>query len=530
MGGNPFTSTGCNTCRRRKVKCDETRPECRRCTEHGHVCTGYERERVFIHKSSTSMGEGPQKLVRRAHATADKGTHQLVPVEPEIPRCNTSVELRSQLFQCFVDCFVPSSEYIRDSTGKNILQTLPDLAGDSRLLDKAVISLSSAFLAKQNQDRHLLEYSTKLYGNAIRMLNGKIRSGSTLGKDVLYTTVVFQIYELINCSPPGFSAWIAHVQGSNAITNQCAGSHGDSAAEKLFHRQLKFVTLCDAIGKRQAPRLYYPPAKHHDPSQGTEKIDPIDEIMDELVELTALMEEVDDFIEHEVEDTHEARHMGRRLLDLCFALEEKLHMICLGMQKRLGVPSLLPPDPEFWSGFRKSLQTDLFADHLQFPSMTCAECHLLYWTSLILLYPLIDQILASPGCPDEYRAPLRTGTSENATDASESPLDLTMTGSFPKFTALAVHYANEICRSVAYCLQPNMKTLGAQLLLAPLSQCAQFYCVHGLTHEYKWCQMVFMLVPQLGLSIGFFLKDMVWPKYYSAHRYKPSPPESPSSA
>ena len=38
-------------------------------------------------------------------------------------------------------------------------------------------------------------------------------------------------------------AWIAHVQGSNAVIGQCAERKDESIAEKLFHRQLKYVTV-----------------------------------------------------------------------------------------------------------------------------------------------------------------------------------------------------------------------------------------------------------------------------------------------
>ncbi|KAH6875339.1 maltose O-acetyltransferase [Alternaria rosae] len=35
------TKTGCGTCRRRKKKCDEAKPECNNCTRGGFVCEGY---------------------------------------------------------------------------------------------------------------------------------------------------------------------------------------------------------------------------------------------------------------------------------------------------------------------------------------------------------------------------------------------------------------------------------------------------------------------------------------------------------
>ncbi|OAA69829.1 C6 zinc finger domain protein [Cordyceps fumosorosea ARSEF 2679] len=37
----PKVKTGCITCRVRRVKCDETKPHCKRCTAYGYVCDGY---------------------------------------------------------------------------------------------------------------------------------------------------------------------------------------------------------------------------------------------------------------------------------------------------------------------------------------------------------------------------------------------------------------------------------------------------------------------------------------------------------
>ncbi|KAK6832764.1 hypothetical protein RU639_004384 [Aspergillus parasiticus] len=516
MGGIPFKSTGCNTCRRRKVKCDEAKPECLRCVKNGHVCTGYERSRVFIHKSSNAMEDDALKFTRRPKALlSDPRTYQVDQVGPGVPQLNTDVEVRSQLFQSFIDGYLPQSQYICDRTGKNILQTLPDLSRSSLLLDKAVVALSTAFLAKQNQDRHLLQNSTKIYGNAIQMLNGKISSGRALGKDVLYTTIIFQIYELINCSPPGFGAWIAHVQGSSAIINQCSGQDDETAASRLFRRQLKFVTLCDAIGKRKAPDFYNPSAWQDNSLQDIDSPEPIDELIDRLADCSALMEQVDGFLEKGAEDHDQILYSGRELLFTCFFLEEKLHRICCRTQKELGKPSVSPDNVTCRKDFRSSLFTDLLPKPFQFPSLTCAEAHLIYWTALVLLYPLIDQLLevlqvsaghvSLAGC----YSPSGEHANSEVTPNPEIIAD---------FTTLAEHYADQVCRSVLYCLQPDLKTLGAQLLLAPLSQSAQFYSVHELAEKYRWCQEVFVLLPQLGLGIGYFLKDMVWPKYRSSQR------------
>lgn len=113
-----------------------------------------------------------------------------------MPRFDARPEMRSQMLSSFIDGYLPPGQYLQNGTNMNLFQTLPTLIGNSPLLDKAIGSLSSAFLAKQNKDERLLQYSTKLYSSAMENLQGKIRLGRSLGKDLLYTTIIFQVYEV----------------------------------------------------------------------------------------------------------------------------------------------------------------------------------------------------------------------------------------------------------------------------------------------------------------------------------------------
>ncbi|GLA24109.1 hypothetical protein AnigIFM63326_010570 [Aspergillus niger] len=466
MGGIPFRSTGCNTCRRRKVKCDEAKPECNRCIKNGHVCTGYERKRVFIHKSSEAIEEGELKLVRRPQSTSGKiPDRQLTRVEPGFPRLNNNAEVRSQLLASFVGGFLPSSRHLQDGKDTNILKTLPELCGNSPLLDRALLSLSSAFLAKQHKDDRLLGYSTKLYNNSMEIMHGKIKSGKGLGQDVLYTTVVFQLYE-----------------------------------------------LCDAVGRRKAATLYEVLTTQERLSQGSTELEPIDELMDLLAECSALIEQVDTFIEQLPASPDGDKNNGEKLLGSCLSLEERLHQTCLKMQEKLGAPSTLTHDVPLREDLRAHLATSLFPDPFQFVSLACAESHLIYWATLIILYPLVDELLDVLGYRRNDVTPSQS-CAIHPQAIEQRPLGVDVA---TDFTALAEHYADEVCRSVMYCTQSDMNTLGAQHLLAPFSQCAQFFQVHELAQKYRWCQGVFVLLDSLGLGIAPLLKDMVWPQYRSA--------------
>ncbi|KAL4907294.1 hypothetical protein BDW74DRAFT_122842 [Aspergillus multicolor] len=515
MGGIPYTSGGCGTCRRRKVKCDETKPECLRCTKYGHECAGYDKKRVFLH-GRTATADKSGKLAPDSNLALIKNR------KLDIPRPNVNPELRVQLLTAFIERYLPQQPHLRDSTGRTFLEALPDLTGGSVVLVKAGISLAAVFLAKQNQDDRLLQYSSKLYGNTLKTIQGRIKSGAKLGQDILYTTLILQLYELIDCSPPGFMAWIAHVQGSIAISTQTSAQAERTVAEKLFHRQLKYVTLCDSIGKRKAPYLYNTQLWRNSNLHGDEDINPIDEFINLLAKCSAIMEQVDRYIFSLPESFEKASRTGNQLLHTCLKFEESLHQAFISMQQKLGQPKVSPVS---LGGFRDTLKTDLFPETLDFPSLTCAESHLVYWATLILLYPLIGELYSVLGKPpSDFPVPMyydstNGGTANRTTETSSADTAVA-------YTALAEHYAGEICRSVLYFIQPDMKTFGAQLLLAPLSQCVQFFHVEGSNAKLKWCQDVLGMLAHLYLGIAPLLKNMVWPQYRDAQGRRLSAPKA----
>ncbi|WJG35826.1 uncharacterized protein FOBCDRAFT_228081, partial [Fusarium oxysporum Fo47] len=54
----PKVKTGCITCKIRHLKCDETKPKCKRCVKDKHTCDGYQQARAPRHKSGFVQGNG----------------------------------------------------------------------------------------------------------------------------------------------------------------------------------------------------------------------------------------------------------------------------------------------------------------------------------------------------------------------------------------------------------------------------------------------------------------------------------------
>lgn len=65
-------SKGCGSCRRRKVKCDETHPQCTRCSEAGIECTGFAPRLKFV-------DEEPR--IRRSMAVSRAQFHEFLTIK-----------------------------------------------------------------------------------------------------------------------------------------------------------------------------------------------------------------------------------------------------------------------------------------------------------------------------------------------------------------------------------------------------------------------------------------------------------------
>lgn len=172
-----------------------------RCVKNGHECLGYERHRVFIQgasKTSHTLARRPRDPPAEQSSNSEISSSSSPEPDSNISRFDVNPETRIQFVANFVDCFEPSA-VIRDGkyhTFTHLQDTFPGFVGSSPVLDKAVTALSAAFLAKTKQNNDLLTYSTRLYGQILQTVHSRIHSGRKCGQDLLFATVIFQIYEV----------------------------------------------------------------------------------------------------------------------------------------------------------------------------------------------------------------------------------------------------------------------------------------------------------------------------------------------
>ncbi|KAI1747219.1 hypothetical protein F4782DRAFT_448188 [Xylaria castorea] len=148
------TRDGCSTCRQRKVKCDETKPECNRCTSAGYKCDGYSQPLIRGSHSENTTASRPSDIDKPSTSSVQAAliysTHQaIVELKVALPRTNVA-EVRSYHF--FLDMAAPSLAGVFD--GDFWMSEIPRACFVDQAVWHAVVSLGAvyeSFLARSSR-------------------------------------------------------------------------------------------------------------------------------------------------------------------------------------------------------------------------------------------------------------------------------------------------------------------------------------------------------------------------------------------
>jgi hypothetical protein len=176
-------------------QCDQEQPACKRCVKAGRQCPGYQRERLFIHKSSTAVNES-WKTTLVPRVKKDPAAEISTPTPSPTRDFSVSPEIQSQFLSFFIDSFVPSLMEHAVVVKGNFMRKLPARIGRSSLLDQAVMGLCAVFIGNQNQDENVQRYGSKVYAETVQKLRNTINNAKNPDEDMLFATVALQMYEV----------------------------------------------------------------------------------------------------------------------------------------------------------------------------------------------------------------------------------------------------------------------------------------------------------------------------------------------
>ncbi|KAG9255208.1 uncharacterized protein F5Z01DRAFT_635496 [Emericellopsis atlantica] len=253
-------SQGCQSCRKRRIKCDKVKPECSQCVRIGKKCSGYRDQLSLMFRDESA------KVMQKAHAQwgvgeegVEAGTAtaydddaasssksptpsfggdivQLSPVQTlpsppasqagsmpsgvrdlakvQAPILPTSEE---QGFQFYVNRYLVGHP--------DEPRNLDELRSDTWLWDPALKDVSAALglasLSNLRGDHEMMVSARKQYGKALRMAGSMLMSKDPSSVDVTARLVVLlAMYELVKGTELTTGTVYAHVAGGAALIRQ----------------------------------------------------------------------------------------------------------------------------------------------------------------------------------------------------------------------------------------------------------------------------------------------------------------------
>ncbi|KAH8728279.1 hypothetical protein GQ44DRAFT_702087 [Phaeosphaeriaceae sp. PMI808] len=191
-------SKGCATCRKRRIKCDETRPSCSQCRRGGRSCPGYERAMKFVNEGRRFQ-RNPLPVVYPASLSSIQPSHD--------------GQHRVQLVSTFVQDLFPLHHGRRQhSFIGGWLWLVPTVLQHSPYLDLAAEAVALGYFGKQSKSRDTLVRSYSVYTNALRVLSKAIQHPKEcLSSETLCAVLLLLQYERF-VSIEG-NSWYSHASG-----------------------------------------------------------------------------------------------------------------------------------------------------------------------------------------------------------------------------------------------------------------------------------------------------------------------------
>ncbi|RYP69795.1 hypothetical protein DL771_005904 [Monosporascus sp. 5C6A] len=227
-------SRGCQMCRTRRIKCDETKPTCLKCAKSRRVCPGYKDEFDLVFRNETQSTELKARKASRK-ASAQK-TDQHGSGQSSSPGCTPSSALpdaaKSPLGQAVVpalnlpveqraSCFFVSNFVLVPKPGDprgflDYLVPLLNQEGQGGHLQHAFNACSLALLSNRGgHSANLSEKALNEYAKALSKTNAALRDAEGQKADsTLAAVLLLGTFENITGKRIGIEAWGSHVEGA----------------------------------------------------------------------------------------------------------------------------------------------------------------------------------------------------------------------------------------------------------------------------------------------------------------------------
>ncbi|EXK30562.1 hypothetical protein FOXG_16486 [Fusarium oxysporum f. sp. lycopersici 4287] len=339
MVGVPGRSKACVTCRRRKKGCDKKVPFCGQCLAMGIPCEGYERQQIWLN----SEGSTQKSYTKSPSRSSSSSPSDSSPPAPVVILHDSL--MRTARTQKFTGLFW--SDYLSGGSGFSLKASgitsakwmaLYEVLSDAEAsLQYVAMALSTATLGATNNDVQLMNKSQQAYGLAMQQMATSFISPSRNKDGILAAIQLMRVYEQLfgtgisaaqkNSPVSQIKGFRKHIDGETALIL----SRGPQDSWSSMGKQL----LAD--GRLTLINAYISRRKRSPYSQGWKQsqlwrsvtTSPLNQLIDILVEVPALLEDLDIFREAPSNELYNS------ILTRCHTCEVEILALGLGFGESL---------------------------------------------------------------------------------------------------------------------------------------------------------------------------------------------------
>ncbi|KAH8894949.1 hypothetical protein GQ53DRAFT_839333 [Thozetella sp. PMI_491] len=499
MVGVPGKYKGCNTCRLRRVKCDNERPFCRKCVDSGRECAGYERETVFIIGTIEDGGRcssHPPRVVKSKRTKAQAAAKtpemdeksELVPLEPLRPAWDDliAVSAYDRRFR------------VQLATLQTNLQGLARAQGGGE--DGGRFRFAR-FPAYEPRDvRPLVEEKEfELRSQALVHLSPVQETLNEVDGTIKRTeSICVFLYDHNNSVLFGNQApWRDPAAQGNLVRQQGPESYRSFPNHHFFVRVYRPNAICAALLNRKplflsAPEWTTTPWESHPKSF-------FDQLFDIIVLLPTVFANADRIFPHD--PTTQRRMVAQDILSTCIPLDRQFDEWFAAVNPHGGThqPTV------FWvEDASSSPHAQIpFADTFAFVDGLHALMFIYYWTALVIFYPCISALHETIFQPVVDAFP-QVYPNLPAHLQAVDPM---------RYSAKEVReLAANVCRSLDYALNA---TVQPDMLVTPLFVVEEFYREINSASgdgqlELMWCEAFRHRLAAKGQDIADVVQGRGW--------------------
>ncbi|TVY49975.1 Uncharacterized protein LOCC1_G000484 [Lachnellula occidentalis] len=492
MVGVAGKSQGCNTCRKRRVKCDQGRPSCGQCSKSKRQCTGYQRNRHFKNLSALDRDTlivRKQPLNPITEPSVIEYNHSELHSKQEPRNVNTKSSILEQaekvttsLSQLFLADYIPQGGKAKQEPPVSWLQTVQITGnlGTNTSLPLAITALSLVRLGRKHQSVELQNQGMAVYGQALEGIQAILSSDYLIFEEqTLASCMTLLVFEVLETSGSNVRGWISHIQGiSRLFQLRGPALHISESSHQLF-LGFRRTGIVYALATRRSSYLgdeeWLTIPWQRVPKSDFHHLLDIMARMPGLIERTELAISMDSILPSPMEMEF--------LREKSWTIERQLRTWYVNLVDSSTTPLHSETPRTIASATLSDLQP-LTGSSLDFPSFEIARMHLFYWAALLLIYNNLTSI-PSPSTPLHQFSHVHLQSEIHPT-------------------------ATLIARSIPYLLSPETQTMGPQNVCFSLRIAMHAFSELGEDKEVRWCRDVFEELDKRGFPFGKILANVKW--------------------